>query len=114
MIVPLLLAARISFMFFGDAAERTAYERLAAEFMRRHPQIHVTMLHIPGQGDYRKRLGVDFAAGAPADVVLLNYRRYGAFAAKGALEPLGPYLERSSVIRERDFYLHAIGRLGCS
>ena len=36
----------------------------------------------------------------PADVILLNYRRYGAFAAKGVLEPLGPYLERSRVIRE--------------
>ena len=108
MIVPLLLAARISFMFFGDAAERTAYERLAAEFMRRHPDIHVTALHIPGQGDYRKRLGIDFAAGTPADVVLLNYRRYGAFAAKGALEPLGPYLERSRMINERDFYAQAI------
>ena len=66
------------------------------------------LIHIPSQGDYRKRLGVDFAAGNPADIVLLNYRRYGAFAAKGVLEPLGPYLERSRVIRERDFYPQAL------
>ena len=66
--------------------------------------IQVSLIHIPSQGDYRKRLGIDFAAGTPADIVLLNYRRYGAFAAKGVLEPLGPYLERSRVIREADFY----------
>ena len=40
--------------------------------------------------------------------MLLNYRRYGAFAAKGALEPLGPYLERSRVISEREFYAQAM------
>ena len=76
-------ADRISFMVFGDAAERAAYERLVAGFTQRHPQVQIALVHVPGQGDYRKRLGVDFAAGTPADIVLLNYRRYAAFAAKG-------------------------------
>ena len=72
---------------------------------RRHPDdAGRRLVHIAGQGDYRKRLGVDFAAGTPADVILLNYRRYGAFAAKGVLEPLGPWLARSRVIKEQDFY----------
>ena len=101
-------AERISFMVFGDIAEKAAYEQLVADFTRHHPRIQVSLIHIPSQGDYRKRLGVDFAAGNPADIVLLNYRRYGAFAAKGVLEPLGPYLERSRVIRERDFYPQAL------
>ena len=57
------------------------------------PQIDVNLVHIPDQGDYRKRLGADFAAGTPADIVLINYRRYAAFAAKGVLEPLAPYLD---------------------
>jgi multiple sugar transport system substrate-binding protein len=101
-------AAQISFMVFGDTAEKAAYERLAAEFMRQHPGTRVTLAHVPSQGDYRRRLGADFAAGTPADVILLNYRRYGAFAARGVLEPLGPYLERSRVIREGDFYPQAL------
>jgi multiple sugar transport system substrate-binding protein len=101
-------AERISFMVFGDIAERAAYEQLVAEFTRHHPRIQVSLTHIPSQGDYRKRLGIDFAAGNPADIVLLNYRRYGAFAAKGVLEPLGPHLDRSRVIRERDFYPQAL------
>jgi multiple sugar transport system substrate-binding protein len=99
---------RISFMVFGDAAERAAYERLVADFGRRHPSVQVVLVHVPGQGDYRKRLGIDFAAGMPADIVLLNYRRYAAFAAKGVLEPLGPYLARSAVLKEADFYPQAM------
>jgi len=102
------VAGQISFMVFGDAAERAAYERLVADFTRRHPQVQVGLVHLPGQGDYRKRLGIDFAGGTPADIVLLNYRRYAAFAAKGALEPLGPYLARSSVISAQDFYPQAM------
>ena len=40
----------------------------------------------------------------PADVVLINYRRFAPFAAMGALEPLAGYLRESDVIGESDFY----------
>lgn len=97
-------AGPVTFMITGDAAEKAAYERLVAAFAERSPGVAVTLIHIPGQSDYRRRLGVDFAAGTPADVVLINYRRYAAFAARGALEPLGPYLDRSALIAPADFY----------
>ncbi|HMQ31418.1 MAG TPA: sugar ABC transporter substrate-binding protein [Chloroflexaceae bacterium] len=112
-------AGAVSFMVFGDAAEKAAYEALVAAFAARTPEINVTLIHVPGQSDYRRRLAVDFAAGRPADVVLLNYRRYGAYAARGALEPLGPYLARSQLLREEEFYAEALapfrweGRLMC-
>jgi multiple sugar transport system substrate-binding protein len=106
---PSLAPARaITFMVSGDAAEKAAYERLVAAFRERHPTIQVTLIHIPGQSDYRKRLGIDFAAGTPADIVLINYRRYAAFAARGVLEPLGPYLAQSAVISTDDFYPEAM------
>lgn len=102
------VAAEISFMIFGDAAEKAAYEQLVAAFEQRYPDSKINLLHIPGQSDYRKRLGVDFAAGAPADIILLNYRRYASFAAKGVLEPLGPYLDQSNLIKIDDFYPEAV------
>ena len=68
---------------------------------RRFPEIDVNLIYIPGQSDYRKRLGADFAAGTPADIMLINYRRYASFAVKGVLEPLGPYLEKSRSSRRR-------------
>jgi multiple sugar transport system substrate-binding protein len=100
--------ASVSFMVFGDPAEKAAYESLVQAFETKHPTIDVDIVHIPSQADYRKRLGTDFAAGTPADVVLINYRRYAAFAAKGTLEPLGSYLATSSLIKEQDFYPEAV------
>lgn len=101
-------AGRVSFMVFGDPAEKAAYERLVAAFEQRHPQIDLSLLHVPGQGDYRQRLAADFAAGTPPDVMLLNYRRYGAYAAKGALEPLDSYLAASTLVGKEDFYAETL------
>ena len=97
-------AGSISFMVFGDPAELEAYRNLVAAFEETHSGIDVDLIHVPGQGDYRTRLATDFAAGTPADVVLINYRRYAAFAARGVLEPLGPYLAASDIIAVEDFY----------
>lgn len=91
-------------MVFGDPGELAAYQSLVAAFETEHPGMAVELIHIPSASDYRARLGVDFAAGDPADVVLVNYRRYGPFAAMGALEPLASYLRESDVISENDFF----------
>ncbi|MDP9315886.1 MAG: sugar ABC transporter substrate-binding protein [Chloroflexota bacterium] len=95
---------KVSFIVWGDPAEKAAYEGIVKAFEQQQPTIDVEITHIPGQNDYRKRLAADFAAGQPADVVLLNYRRMPTFAAKGAIEPLEPFLERSTRIKEQDFY----------
>jgi multiple sugar transport system substrate-binding protein len=97
-------ADEVSFMVSGDPAELAAYQSLVAAFEAEHPEIAVDLIHLPSASDYRTRLGVDFAAGDPADVVLINYRRYAPFAAMGALEPLAPYLRGSAVISEGDFF----------
>ena len=98
------VAGKVSFMVFGDPAELKAFQGLVAAFEEKFPSVDVELIHIPSQSDYRKRLSADFAAGIPSDVVLLNYRRFGPFAAKGALEPIGPYLQASEVISQTDFY----------
>lgn len=98
----------VSFMVFGDPAEKAAFDGLVTAFEAKFPDIDVNLIHIPGQNDYRKRLATDFASGTPADITLINYRRYASFAVKGVLEPLGPYLEKSPVIKEADFYPESI------
>ena len=82
-------AGNISFMVFGDPAELSAYQKLVDSFKQTHPELQVELIQIPGQSDYRKRLAADIAAGDPADVLLINYRRFATFANAGALEPLG-------------------------
>ena len=102
------ISGRISFMVFGDPAELRAYQELVGAFERQHPEIDVELIHIPSQSEYRQRLSVDFVAGTPANVVLLNYRRYADYAAGDMLEPLEPYLSTSTVIHADDFYAKAI------
>lgn len=102
-------SGKLSFMVFGDPAELDAYQKLVNSFEIKYPDVQVELIQIPGQSDYRKRLSADIAAGNPADVVLINYRRYAGFANSGALEPLGGYLEKSEIIKEADFYPESIG-----
>jgi multiple sugar transport system substrate-binding protein len=94
----------VTFAVFGEPAEFAAYEELVTAFEAEHPEISIELRHIPGQSEYRRRLATEFASGSPSNVVLLNYRRFAAFAAEGGLEALGPYLANSEIIQESDFY----------
>jgi len=98
----------VSFAVFGDPAELAAYQALVAAFEAEHPEIVIELRHVAGQGDYQKQLVTAFTAGAPPDVMLLNYRRIVQFAAPGGLEAVGPYLDGSQAIREADFYAPAV------
>jgi len=94
----------VTFMVFGEPAELKAYQDLVDAFQKLSTDIAIELIHIPSQGDYRKRLTADLVGGAPADVVLINYRNFSGLALKNAFEPLGPYLEKSSEIKYEDFY----------
>ncbi len=91
-------------MVFGDPAEQAAYLDLVDAFHQSQPDITVNVTHIPSPRDYRTRLVTEFAAGTPPDITLMNYRRYASFAGNGLLEPLGPYLDESEIIKVEDFY----------
>ncbi len=41
---------RISFMIFGDPADKAAYENVTAAFNRKVPTVAVELIHIPSQG----------------------------------------------------------------
>lgn len=105
---PSSASGKLSFMIWGDPAEKAAYEQLVAAFQQKQPNIKVEVVYIPTEADYRKRLTADIAAGTAADVVLLNYRRMSSFLSKGALEPVGPYMAKSSVLNIKDFYNEAV------
>ncbi|MBK9092457.1 MAG: sugar ABC transporter substrate-binding protein [Anaerolineae bacterium] len=98
----------VSFMVFGDPIELAAYRKLVDAFHARYASIRVELRHVPNESDYRRQLTAGFAAGAPPDIMLLNFRRFAAFTAPGGLQPLGPYLARSSVVHEADFYPQAL------
>lgn len=96
--------ATVRFAFWGDPAERDAYERVIAGFEAQNPSIKVEADYTPDQGNFQKKMATDFAGGNPPDVFLTNYRRFGQFAARGVLEPVGPYLAASSAISAEEYY----------
>jgi multiple sugar transport system substrate-binding protein len=101
---PVSAGQEVTFAFFGDLAEQEAYSALADAFEAAHPDIEIELHPAPSQDEYLLRLAAEFAAGAPADIMLINYRRFAAFAAEGALEPVEPYLAQSTIIQAAGFY----------
>lgn len=97
-----------SFMVSGSKEEYDAYQGLVDAFQTANPNYKVDLRYIPDDADYLRRLAADFAAGAPADVMLLNYRRIAPFADEGALAAVGPYLAKSTVVKDADFYQPAL------
>jgi multiple sugar transport system substrate-binding protein len=96
--------ATVTFAIFGEPAELAAYESLVAAFEAKYPDIDIEIRYTPGQSEYRQRLASEFAGGDPSNVILLNYRRFAAFAAEGGLEPVESYLADSQIIHEIDFF----------
>ncbi len=98
----------LTFLIAGDPADEAAYRTLVAAFMAENPGLRVELLNIPSVRDFQRRLVADFAAGAPPDIFLINYRRYGPFVASGAIAPVGPFLAQSTELAAADFYPQAL------
>jgi multiple sugar transport system substrate-binding protein len=109
----------ISFLVFGDPPEINAYKTLITAFEKAEPDIDVQLIEASDREDLVARLSTSLAGGAPPDLFLMNYRFYGQFAARGALEPLEPYAEDSEEFELEDFYEQAVdafrwdGRVTC-
>jgi multiple sugar transport system substrate-binding protein len=97
-------SGEIRFLVFGEPEELRAYRDVVRAFSDREPDVRVQLITASDREDLLARLSTSFAGGSPHDVFLLNYRFYGQFAARGALEPLGDRLAESEVFRENDFY----------
>ncbi|NJP30980.1 ABC transporter substrate-binding protein [Micromonospora thermarum] len=100
--------AGITVVLFGDAEEVAGYRTLVAGFTEANPDVDVTLSPVATQDELMARLTTSFAGGRPPDVFLLNYRRYGQFAAQGAIEPVQSYLDASTAIKESDFSPRAL------
>jgi multiple sugar transport system substrate-binding protein len=88
--------------------EQRAYETLIDGFEKQHPQIDIKLVTVASDGDNLTKLATDFAAGRPADLFLLNYRRFGQFAGKKQIDPAGPRLDASEVIKREEYYEPAL------
>lgn len=98
----------VTFLVSGGPAEQAAYAAVVDRFNAMQPDVRVEMSGVPRIADFITRLTTDFAAGAPPDVFMLNYRRMAQFYNRGAIELLDPYLKDSAALNEADFYPEAM------
>jgi len=85
----------------GGESEVAAFQQLADAFAQSHPGTTVELVAIAEQGEHIAKLAASFAGRNPPDVFLLNYRRYGQFAERGVLDPVGDHL---APLRREDFF----------
>jgi len=94
----------ITFLVSGGPAEQAVFEAVVDRFHAKQTDIKVELNAVVSAGDFITRLTTDFAAGAPPDVFLINYRRMTQFYNRDAIEPVEPLLQNSTAFKEEDFY----------
>jgi multiple sugar transport system substrate-binding protein len=94
----------IQLLVFGAPEELAAYRTLVGAYQKAHPGATVQLVEASDRTDLITRLSTSVAGGQPPDVFLMNYRFYGQFAAKDAVEPVDQRLRDSTVVDAGDFY----------
>lgn len=97
-------ATRITVMVSGDSEEIAAYRAVVTAFDASQDEIDAELLPFAERDELIARLSTSVAGGEPPDLFLMNYRYYGQFAARGALEPVEPYLRGSGAFSAEDFF----------
>jgi len=97
-------SAVIQLQAFGDPAELESYKELIAAFERENTDVRVELIPVGKQKDHMAKLTTSFVGGKPPDLFLINFRRYGQFAEKDVLEPLGPKIFERGKLKEDDLY----------
>jgi multiple sugar transport system substrate-binding protein len=94
----------IEVMVAGDAEEIEVYRSVVKAFHEVQDETRAELVPFADRDELIARLSTSIAGGEPPDVFLMNYRFYGQFAARGALEPIAPYLDRASSFSAGDFF----------
>ncbi len=94
----------VRFLIFGDPEEINAYRELVRAYKEQEPDAEVELIEASDRTDLIARLSTSIAGGSPPDLFLMNYRFYGQFASKGAIEPIDARLEDWNAFQADDFY----------
>ncbi|MGI8806902.1 MAG: ABC transporter substrate-binding protein [Acidimicrobiales bacterium] len=100
--------AQIDFLVFGEPEELKAFRSVVAGFAATDPGFGVRLVEAADRQDLLTRVSSSLAGGNPPDLFLVNYRFYGQFAAKGALQPVDGQLAQPGGLEAADFYPEAM------
>jgi multiple sugar transport system substrate-binding protein len=102
------VSGEVQFLTFGDPEELQAFRNVIKGFTAVEPAVKVNLIEASDRDDLIARLSTSIAGGNPPEVFLINYRFFGQFAAKGALEDLEDRLAGSNAFSENNFYAPAL------
>jgi multiple sugar transport system substrate-binding protein len=86
----------VTWGFWGSPEEKASHEKVAAEFMKTHPNIKIEVWHQPWD-DYFTKLKTLWASGDSAQIPdVLFLWPTPSYAATGVLEDLGPYIQKNN------------------
>jgi multiple sugar transport system substrate-binding protein len=94
----------IKLLIAGAPEELAAFRTLADAYQKKSHGSSVQLVEASSAGDLITRLSTSIAGGSPPDAFLINYRAYGQFAGKEAIESLQDRLASSKLIKAADFY----------
>ncbi|MEU4422453.1 sugar ABC transporter substrate-binding protein [Actinoplanes sp. NPDC024001] len=89
----------VQLLVFGAPEELEAYRTLVGSYSK-----PVQLVEASDREDLLTKLSTSIAGGSPPDLFLMNYRFYGQFAVKDAIEPLDERIAASGAIDPADYY----------
>src|SRR6185312_5331395 len=89
---PALADTNLVFAFWGDPPEVPPFQTIANDYMKAHPDVHITLQNAPWSG-YFTKLDAELAAGGGPDVFFIT--NVPSYAARNTLEDLGPWIAKT-------------------
>ena len=96
------MKAELTVIHWGSSGEKDLYADWIAQFMKEHPNIKVTQLHVPK--GYWDKVAAMFAAGTPPDLMFMGYPEMVRYASEGTLLPLDDYLSKDPEVNKDMFF----------
>jgi len=94
---------RVSLRFWAMGREGEVVQEILHDFERENPGIEILVQQIPWTAAHEKLLTAHVGRASP-DLAQLGNTWVAEFTALKALEPLGPYLERSSTVDSASYF----------
>src|SRR3569833_1079424 len=89
---PALADTTLLFAFWGDPPEVPPFQKIANDYMAKHPDVHIELQNAPWSG-YFTKLDAQLAAGGGPDVFFIT--NVPSYAARNTLEDLGPWIDKT-------------------
>jgi len=95
----------LRFSFWGTPEQVKLTQEIVREFEKENPDLKIKLEHVPMS--YSTKMMTMIAGGTAPDIGYVEVEEFGAWAEKGVLVDLAPYVAKSDVIKPDDYFPRA-------